>query len=60
MHTFELFSLSEGINVNPSLPFPSLPFSLFHLPLHTLPIQYKGGMINVNLEILEKHVKLSA
>jgi hypothetical protein len=51
MHTFELLSLSEGINVNPSLPFPSLPFSLFH---------HKGGMINVNLEILEKDVKLSA
>ena len=30
------------------------------LQIYTLPIHYKGGMINVNLEILEKHVKLSA
>jgi hypothetical protein len=28
--------------------------------IYTLPIHYKGGMININLEILEKHVKLSA
>ena len=35
-------------------------FLLHGLQIYTLPIQYKVGMINVNLEILEKHVKLSA
>ena len=30
------------------------------LKIYTLPIHYKGEMININLEILEKHVKLSA
>jgi hypothetical protein len=28
--------------------------------LEIFTIHYKGGMININLEILEKHVKLSA
>ena len=35
-------------------------FLLHGLQMYTLPIQYKVGMINVNLEILEKDVKLSA
>ena len=30
------------------------------LQIYTLPIHCKGEMININLEILEKHVKLSA
>ena len=30
------------------------------LQIYTLPIYYKGGMINIDLKILEKHVKLSA
>jgi hypothetical protein len=30
------------------------------LQIYILPIHYKGEMININLEILEKHVKLSA
>jgi hypothetical protein len=30
------------------------------LQIYTLPIHYKGETININLEILEKHVKLSA
>jgi hypothetical protein len=30
------------------------------LQIYTLSMHYKGETININLEILEKHVKLSA